>query len=34
MERLKAVDDAERLNAQYGFYVDKSYAGRDFSAFH
>ena len=24
VERLKAVDDVERLNAQYGFYVDKS----------
>jgi hypothetical protein len=24
VERLKGVDDVERLNAQYGFYVDKS----------
>jgi hypothetical protein len=24
VERIKAIDDVERLNAQYGFYVDKS----------
>jgi hypothetical protein len=24
LDRLKSVDDVERLNAQYGFYVDKS----------
>jgi SnoaL-like protein len=24
VERIKAVDDVERLNAQYGYYVDKS----------
>jgi hypothetical protein len=24
VERLKSVDDVERLNAQYGYYVDKS----------